>query len=87
MTVQQAFKDTLERRPDERAVGFADIHGNIDWLTTTAFHRESAARAASSAGGAGSGGRDSGSTVFARSTRRGTRSSASVFAKARRSAS
>ena len=47
MTIQQSFNETLERRADLPAIGFADIHGNIDWLTTTEFHRESAARAAS----------------------------------------
>lgn len=46
MTIQQAFKETLARRADLPAVGFADIKGNIEWLSTTEFHRESAARAA-----------------------------------------
>jgi acyl-CoA synthetase (AMP-forming)/AMP-acid ligase II len=46
VTIQQAFNATLERRADLPAVGFADIHGNIEWLTTTEFHRESAEKAA-----------------------------------------
>jgi acyl-CoA synthetase (AMP-forming)/AMP-acid ligase II len=47
MTIQQAFNETLERRAERPAVGFADIRGNIEWLTTREFHLESAARASS----------------------------------------
>ena len=46
MTLQAAFSETLERRADRPAIGFAGIRGDIEWLTTTEFHRESAAKAA-----------------------------------------
>jgi fatty-acyl-CoA synthase len=45
-TIQSAFNDMLERRADKPAIGFANIKGEIDWLTTAGFHRESAIRAA-----------------------------------------
>lgn len=46
MTIQAAFKNTLEHRANRPAVGFADIRGEIAWLTTNEFHRESAGKAA-----------------------------------------
>jgi acyl-CoA synthetase (AMP-forming)/AMP-acid ligase II len=45
-TIQGSFNDLLARRADRPAIGFADIKGNIDWLTTAAFQRESAVKAA-----------------------------------------
>jgi acyl-CoA synthetase (AMP-forming)/AMP-acid ligase II len=45
-TIQSCFNDTLERRADRPAIGFANIKGEIDWLTTAGFHRESARQAA-----------------------------------------
>jgi len=44
-TIQSAFSDTLERRADKPAIGFANIKGEIDWLTTAGFHHESAIKA------------------------------------------
>jgi fatty-acyl-CoA synthase len=45
-TIQSSINDTLERRADKPAIGFANIKGEIDWLTTAGFHRESGKQAA-----------------------------------------
>jgi acyl-CoA synthetase (AMP-forming)/AMP-acid ligase II len=45
-TIQSSINDTLERRADKPAIGFANIKGEIDWLTTAGFHRESSVKAA-----------------------------------------
>jgi acyl-CoA synthetase (AMP-forming)/AMP-acid ligase II len=43
-TIQRALLDGLERRPDEPAVGFAELSGRVEWMTTSELHRQAAAR-------------------------------------------